>query len=218
MGWFALILLLVGVYVFLKIRRKRIALSFMPEQFVVIDIETTGLDPDKHENIEIDAVKFNRGSNQLDAFQVLVKPNKEIPKKITGITQEMIKKEGVALESAIPDLISFIGDLRLVAFNADFDMAFLQNAAKGFGTTIRNPIPCALKTAKQAWPGRKNYRLGELAKAGGLSTKGAHRALHDCKLTIHVYAQRLQSFVRLTRNTERNLLLLCTCGSLDQFF
>lgn len=192
MEWLVIVLLVAVVYAYFQLRRIPADLSILPEQFVVIDLETTGLDPTKHEIIEIGAVKVNRDSDNHTTFQVFVKPTKKIPKKITeltSITQEMVEKDGVALESAMADLVSFIGGLRLVAYNAEFDMGFLRNAAARSGVVIDNPVSCALKMARRAWPGLKSYRLGDVSNPLGRPTDGgAHRALHDCTLTVTVYA------------------------------
>lgn len=172
------------------LEKGKVDLSILPEQFVVFDLETTGLDPLKHEIIEIGAVKVNRDSNNHMTFQALIKPSRKVPKKITqitGITQEMIDVDGGNIESTLKEFADFIGDFRLVAFNADFDMGFLQEASKRYDITIRNPVSCALKMARRAWPGLKSYKLADLASTGGLSNKGSHRALKDCELTITVY-------------------------------
>jgi len=190
MEWIVIVLLVGGAFAIFRLRRKLPDLSILPERFVVVDIETTGLDSAKHEIIEIGAVRVNRDSDVHDTFQVLVKPKRKISKKITeitSITQEMLEKDGQSLDSAIAEFVTFIGDHRLVSFNAEFDMAFLHNAASQSGLALKNPTSCALKMARRAWPGRRSYRLVDLAKDGGLSVAGAHRALHDCRLTITVY-------------------------------
>ncbi len=190
MEWLIILILVVGAYLFFRSRGRKADLSMLPEQFVVLDLETTGLDPTKHEIIEIGAVKVTRDSNKHVTFQALIKPSKKIPKKITqitGITQEMVEKDGEILESVIKEFLEFIGDLRLVAYNAEFDMGFLKTAAKCFGLTIKNQSSCALKMARRAWPGLKSYNLADLANTGDLSTKGTHRALKDCELTMIVY-------------------------------
>ncbi len=190
MEWLIILFLVVGIYLFFRFRRRKVDLSMLPEQFVVLDLETTGLDPTKHEIIEIGAVKVNRDSNKHVTFQALIKPSKKIPKKIThitGITREMVEKDGEDLESVIKEFIEFIGDLRLVAYNAEFDIGFLKTTAEYFGLTIKNPSSCALKMARRAWPGLKSYKLADLANTGDLSTKGTHRALKDCELTMIVY-------------------------------
>lgn len=190
MEWFVIIVLIVVIYFFYRSRSRRANLSMLPEQFVVIDIETTGLDPSKHEIIEIGAVRVRRDSDKHTTFQSLIKPHEEIPKKITqitGIDQELIEKEGEDLESVLNEFVEFIGDLRLVAYNAEFDMDFLRRATEKYGLSIKNPYSCALKMARRAWPGLRSYKLSDLAGTGGLYTEGHHRTLKDCELTITVY-------------------------------
>jgi len=99
----------------------------------------------------------------------------------------MLDAEGEPMESALREFMSFVGNLRLVSFNAEFDMAFLRNAATRQSFTVTNPVSCALKMARRAWPGRKSYRLAELAKDGNLSSEGTHRALGDCQRALIVY-------------------------------
>jgi len=122
----------------------------------------------------------------------LIRPAKKIPKEITeitGITQSMVEKDGEPLATTLSQFIEFIGDLPLVSFNAEFDMAFLLNAVNQIqtGQRINNCVSCALKMARRAWPGRKSCRLADLAKDGGLSAEGTHRALGDCKRVLIVY-------------------------------
>ena len=189
------------IYMWIKRKPSRSDLSILPERFVVFDLETTGLNPDTHEIIEIGAIRVNRDSGNHDTFQALIRPSKKIPKKITeitGITQDMVEKDGDFLETALSQFIEFVGDLPLVSFNAEFDMAFLTAAIKKAkaGKQVNNRVSCALKMARRAWPGRKSYRLTDLAKDGGLSAEGTHRALGDCKRAMIVYiaaATRLRS-------------------------
>jgi DNA polymerase III subunit epsilon len=172
--------------------KQAIDTSLLPEQFVVFDLETTGLDADKHEIIEIAAIKFTRGQTSQQTFQGLVKPSKHLPKKIielTGITEEMLEKDGGTLRSSVEDFTAFAGDLRLVSFNADFDMAFLQRAAATCDLPqFSNPVSCALKMARRAWPRRKSYRLVDLAKDGQIDEGKAHRALEDARRTLIIYS------------------------------
>jgi len=189
--WLVLIVIVAAVIYFLRSRGKpQASLAHLPEQFVVFDLETTGLDPRKHEIIEFGAIRVNRDSINHDTFQSLVKPSRKVPKKITeltGINQAMLDAEGEPIESALREFLSFVGDLHLVSFNADFDMAFLQNTAAKHSISIGNPVSCALKMSRRAWPGRKSYRLADLAKDGNLKSDGTHRALGDCQRALIVY-------------------------------
>ena len=154
-------------------------LSSLPQLFIVFDLETTGLDPTRHEIVEIGAILVNRDSDVHETFQSLVKPLNRIPEKITqmtGISQNMVDHEGEPLGTVLRDFAAFIEAFPLVSFNAEFDMAFLRKAAKQHDVVIRNRVSCALEMARRAWPGRESYRLCDLAKDGNLSDEDTHRA------------------------------------------
>lgn len=164
----------------------------MPDTFVVFDLETTGLKADTHEIIEVGAIRFKKGRTTHDTFQSFVKPSKALPAKITdltGITQAMVDADGRPLVDVLKDFSAFVGDLRLVTFNADFDMAFLQAAAAHVGApAFNNPVSCALKMARRAWPQRQSYRLADLAASGGINQGQAHRALEDSRRALIIYS------------------------------
>ena len=165
-------------------------LSMLPRQFIVLDLETTGLDTVRHEIIEVGAIRVSVDSDSHATFQALVKPEKKIPKRITeltGITQDMVDREGESLADVLAAFIEFASDLPLVTFNADFDLGFLQNAASRHGLVIANRYTCALKMARRAWPGLPSYRLKDLAEMGNLSAEDTHRALGDCKRAALVF-------------------------------
>jgi DNA polymerase III epsilon subunit family exonuclease len=169
----------------------KVSVAYLPEHFIVFDLETTGLDATKHEIIEIGAIRVNRDSINHETFQALVKPTKKIPKKIielTGISQQMLDDDGEAISEALKSFAAFVGDLRLVSYNAEFDMAFLNaETARCAMTPFSNPVSCALKMARRAWPGRNNYRLADMAKDGKLDSADTHRALGDCKRALTIY-------------------------------
>lgn len=170
--------------------RKPVNLQLLPPKFIVLDLETTGLDPDRNEIIEIGAIRVNRDSDNHDTFRTLVKPTHPIPRRITqinGISQDMVDRDGMALDQALREFVDFIGDLPLVTFNAEFDMAFLLLAAKRHNIAIANSASCALKLARLAWPNRESYKLADLARDGGLSEEGMHHALDDCRRALIVY-------------------------------
>jgi DNA polymerase-3 subunit epsilon len=190
-----IIVLAVVAYVLLRGRkgdRQQIPMEYMPDACVVLDLETTGLDPTRHEIIEIAAIRYRKGSTTQDTLQALVKPTKKVPDKITkitGITQAMLDKEGEPLAQVLPQFTEFIGSLRLVTFNAEFDMASLETAYEKHGIAKpANPVSCALEMARRAWPRRKSFRLEHLANDGAFSEGKAHRALEDARRALIVYA------------------------------
>lgn len=166
--------------------------SMLPEQFVVFDLETTGLRSDHHEIIEIGAIRVNRDAEDHQTFQTLVRSKKRVPKKITeltGITNDMVQSDGIELFEALAEFRSFVGDLPLVAFNAEFDDAFLRAACAATSSNyFVNESCCALKLARRAWPDRKSFRLSDIARDGNLSMDATHRALGDCRRTMIVFA------------------------------
>ena len=199
------LLLIAGVLVhhFVKKAQARRAYLVIPERFVVFDLETTGLKPESHEIIEIGAIRVYRDRTEHDTYQSLIKPKRKIPKKITeitGITQEMVDAEGRPISDVLSEFLEFVGSDRLVAFNADFDVAFLNSSLNAYlpSRKIVNPVSCALKMARKAWPGLKSYKLSELAKIGSLSGRETHRALADCQRTMIVYG----AAVRATRRAS----------------
>lgn len=164
--------------------------SLLPQQFIVLDLETTGLNPLVDEIIEFGAIHVSLDSDTHKSFQTLVKPKRKVPRKITeitGITQEMVDTEGIELIDALTEFIEFIGDLPIVTYNAEFDMGFIHNAARGQGIIINNRYACALKRARRAWPTLPSHRLAYLAEVGGLPNDDAHRALGDCMRALTVF-------------------------------
>jgi DNA polymerase III epsilon subunit family exonuclease len=162
----------------------------VPEQFIVFDLETTGLHPYQCEIIEIGAIRVNRDSDRHDMFQALLQPSKPIPPRITeitGITNEMVQAEGLPPQQALAEFKAFVGKLPMVAYNANFDRAFLRAAGEQHGVKITNRISCAMKEAQRAWPGLTSYKLADLAKRGNLDTTGTHRALKDCQLAMMIF-------------------------------
>jgi DNA polymerase III epsilon subunit family exonuclease len=138
-------------------RAQRLSLlQVLPPEFIIADIETTGLDPLRREIIEIAAIRVNRDFDLHETFTGLVKPKRKISAKIssiTGITNDMLAREGERLEDVVVEFLDFVGDRPLVFYNAEFDMAFLARAAHRVSRRIENPVTCALGMARDAWPG-----------------------------------------------------------------
>src|SRR3546814_208203 len=85
-----------------------IDISHLPEQFVVFDLETTGLDASKHQIIEIGAIRVNRNSDRHDTYQSLITAKRKLPKKIvelTGITDELLKSRSEEHTSELQSLM-----------------------------------------------------------------------------------------------------------------
>jgi DNA polymerase-3 subunit epsilon len=185
--------------------------SLLPAEFIVLDLETTGLSPYTDEIIEIGAIRANLNSDTHATFQYLVKPTRKIPRRITeitGITQAMVDSEGVPIREALTEFAAFIGDLPVVTFNAQFDIGFLCRAASKEGIPFNNRYTCALKRARRAWPGLPSYKLKDLARMGNLSVEDSHRALGDCTRALLIFTSATSTLgqkVRWTASPSESL-------------
>lgn len=157
--------------------------------YIVFDLETTGLDPNTDEIIEIGAIKV-QGKEIKDIFNKLVKPERQITANITeltGITQEMLNDE-LPLKPVLSRFMEFIGNSILVAHNADFDLAFLKNAAKKcLNRDITNFTICTVLVSRDILPNLDNHKLHTVAKYFGIEVANRHRAIGDSELAYQIW-------------------------------
>ena len=155
---------------------------------VFLDIETTGLDADHDEIIEIGAVKV-AGDKETE-FHRLICTGIKIPdavRNLTGITCEMLKN-GSPLEESIWDLYAFIQDSVLVGYNLSFDLRFLNRAlAKLSLGPIHNQTIDLIREAKKRNSFQTNYKFETTLKEYGIDQTVPHRALEDAKLMRELY-------------------------------
>lgn len=166
------------------------------QSFVVFDIETTGLSPEKEKITEIGAVKIREGQ-VIECFSSLVNPACPIPNRIselTGITDDMVK-DAPFIEEVLPKFINFIQDSILVAHNAKFDSAFIKNQAALMNIQIINPILDTLALSRMCLPHLKKHRLNDLAKHYNVKLRNHHRALEDAQATAEIFL-KLMEYVR----------------------
>lgn len=164
----------------------------MTKTYVALDLETTGLNPDRDAVIEIGCVAFDR-AGILDEFTSFVYPARSIPPEIThltGITEAMVA-DAPTLTNLRPQLRRFIGDKIIVAHNADFDLGFLQAAQFG----LRNSRLDTVTIASILLPQIGKYSLDALVRYLDLPNPNgnqAHRALADARQTVALYLALLQ--------------------------
>ena len=156
---------------------------------VVFDVETTGLEPEFAEIIEIGACKVVNGEI-VETFQTLIKPTKEIPSlitEITGIDNEMVV-DAPSITAAMTDFILFAKSSVLSGYNVGFDMRFIQKAAANMGYHFDNKVEDAMAYARAKLT-LGNYTLKNVAKSLNVSLKEAHRALNDAIATARVLVE-----------------------------
>lgn len=163
--------------------------------FVVLDIETTGLDENENEIIEIGAIKYFE--SKTDTFHRLIKLNGKLSKEITnitGITEKMLDK-GKDIEMSIIELKEFIGQVPIVGYVIDFDMRFINQTCKKIGIEkITNEAIDLLSYVKKEKQFLDNYKLQTVIKQYKIEKKVPHRALEDAKLELEL-ALKIEKFV-----------------------
>lgn len=161
---------------------------------VVIDIETTGLDPQRDAIIEIGAIRFNQNEAEVE-WQSLINPGRLIPPEITqltGISNEMVRN-APSVQSIILELIKFTDGLPVVGQNVQFDLNFLRQQ----GALQENPVIDTRELASVLLPGAGRYGLSALGSQMGFEQQNAHRALDDARLTLLVFNQLYEKAKRL---------------------
>lgn len=158
--------------------------------YVIFDLETTGISPNYDEVIEISALKI-KGGEVVDEFNTLVNPGRKIPfgaTKVNGITNAMVA-EAPAFSHVLAEFLDFAEGLVLVGHNiARFDMKFIwRDAEQYFGEIPQNNYVDTLQVARKHLPKMDHHRLVDLAEYYGISSEGAHRALNDCYMNQKVY-------------------------------
>lgn len=165
------------------------SLLAFPETYVVIDIETTGLDPRFDEIIELAAIKYSNGV-EVERFQTLV--NAEIDDfitELTGITSEMLK-DAPEIDEALPQFLSFVGSSLIVGHNVNFDINFIYDNAEYLGLPpFSNDFIDTMRISRRLYKDMKNHKLSTLISYLGVGDVIEHRALSDCISTQQCLAK-----------------------------
>lgn len=193
-----------------KRMHKGKSLMKFPDDYTIIDIETTGLDSRADYIIEIGAIKY-RGGKEVARFSRLIKPDVyhvvypermksgnyvfveghyvqyvgDFITELTGITNQMLL-HGEEEREVIGDFAAFIEQDVLVGHNVHFDVNFLYDACLNIGMIMKNDFVDTLRLARRILPELPHYRLMDLAAFYQIDYSHAHRATQDCEITAHV--------------------------------
>jgi DNA polymerase III subunit epsilon len=172
---------------------------------IVLDTETTGLDPaDGHRLLEIGAVEILHQSLTGKVFHVLINPERDVPQdavRVHGHNFAVLKDKPV-FASVVEDFLAFIGDSKLVIHNAEFDMRFVnaELARLGLAAIGMDRVVDTLALARKRHPGAPasldalcdRYRIDR-------SRRVRHGALLDAEILVEVYCE-------LTGGRQRSLV------------
>lgn len=152
-------------------------------EFIVLDIESTGVDPKRDDIIELSAVKLNDRGEIIDTLNTLVAtkllPLRPLVTALTGIKDEDLNGQPT-LEEILPKVESFVGDLPIIGHNISFDVEFLH--AKGLN--LKGDLLDTLELAQTVLPKQPNYSLEGLAWRFHFSHQPSHRAMADVLATV----------------------------------
>jgi DNA polymerase III epsilon subunit len=160
-------------------------------EFVVMDVETTGLFPTRGDRIiEIAGVKIKNGA-VVDTMHSMINPERDIPeeaRRIHNIDEEMLLTAPTSQE-LLPRFLDFIGGAGLIGHNIKFDMDFLCYQLSLIGRKLHDETPAidTLKMAKMLMPHLSSFRLAAVANALGVKVGETHRALSDVSITVEVF-------------------------------
>ncbi len=156
--------------------------------FIVLDIETTGINPMYHKITEIGAIKIEK-ETIVETFNHLINPMADIPKNITqltGITNEMVKDKPT-IEWVLPRFISFTEEYPILGHNIHFDYSFIKTHAVAQNLSFEKKALDTLKIARATLKELPSRSLGKLCDHYHISNSNAHRAYNDAYVTYQVY-------------------------------
>lgn len=165
----------------------------MLDDYVLLDLETTGATPLRDRITEIALIRFRDGI-EIDRWQTLVNPQANIPdfiQSLTGITNEMVEDAPV-FEKVAGELLDYLENAVLCAHNVRFDHGFLKAEFKRIGITLKQRVLCTVKLSRKLYPQYKSHGLSALIERHHLSCSQRHRAMGD----VEVMAQ----FIELAKN------------------
>ena len=168
---------------------KGASLIDIVDNYVVLDLETTGLDPQWDEIIEVAAIRFEKGM-EIERFESLVQPKYPISgfiTELTGITNEMLM-DADPVQVVLPSFIEFIGSSIVVGHNVNFDVHFLYDwSEKILGIPFCNDFVDTMRLSRRLFKNERHHRLIDLVTRFGISDNTEHRAMSDVELTNKCY-------------------------------
>ena len=167
----------------------------MIKDYIVVDVETTGLNPKFDRLIEIAAIKI-KDNNIVDAYNTLVNPGITIPQRIvnlTGITDQMVS-ESPKINDIIIEVNKFFGDHILLGHNLIFDYGFIKQSCINNKLSFEKDGIDTLKIARKVLPDIEKRSLEYLCNYYNIKQDIRHRAYDDAHSTHILYQRLLEAF------------------------
>lgn len=175
----------------LKTKREFKGLSCLQllDDYVVLDFETTGLDPEWNDIIEVAALKVINGII-IKKYTTLVNPDYEIDEfitELTGITNDMLLN-APDIKNVLPELLEFVGDSIVIAHNANYDINFLYDKCMNeLDIPFKNDFIDTLRISRRLFKDFENHKLSTLVKNFNIEIDSLHRSLSDSVAAYKIY-------------------------------
>lgn len=163
------------------------------DEYVVFDLETTGLSPwGGDEIVEIGAMRiFGNEIDDKEIFHTLVNPGRPISdeaSRINGITNAMVA-DAPSVQEVFPKFLDFVGQAWLVAQNARFDMSFITKYLMQFKVKRELEVFDTVTFSRRAFPSENRHNLDVISSRLGLKVNASerHRSMEDVRLTAHAF-------------------------------
>ena len=180
-------------------------MTYEDREFVIFDVETTGLSSVYDTIIEIGAVKMKNGE-VLERFDKFINPHHPLSEQtinLTSITDEMVSAADDE-DVVIKQFQDFYGDRPLCGHNVQFDVGFVNAALRRAGLSeITQPVVDTLEVSRLLHPEQNRHTLDSLAKKYNVSLEHHHRANQDAEATGYLLYKLLDAFKK--KYNEDNL-------------
>jgi len=177
----------------------------LDHDFVVVDVETSGLDPAAGARIiEIAAVRVSKTGKILDSMSTLINPEDGNTGAdwIHGISADMVK-DAPTFDQVFDDLVCIMDDAIFVAHHAKFDEGFVASEVQLAGAKLLTmPAICTYWLARNTVKETDNFKLGTLAAHFEIAQESAHTALDDAKVVAQMLPMMMANYKPLTYFTR----------------
>lgn len=176
----------------------------LPNDYVIIDLETTGRSAKFHQIIEMSAIKI-KNDQIVDQYSSLVNPHRNLSnfiQQLTNITDEMVANER-DIKDVMPEFLNFIGDSIIIGYNISFDKNFIVKKSQSLNLDLTNNkcIDC-LSIARELLPSLPHHTLKDVSEHFGIDYSRAHRSLSDCRITFECYIKLKELAIQKYSNKD----------------
>jgi len=161
--------------------------------YAIVDIETTGSQPDGNGITEI-AVVLHNGTEVEGRYETLVNPRYTIPTYVahlTGISNQMVAS-APPFEDVAENIFNLLKNRVFIAHNVNFDYSFIKHHLRMAGFEWNTKKLCTLKLARKSFPGLQRYGLGHLCRTLEIPITNRHRAGGDADATAYLFGMILK--------------------------